>query len=193
MEVLRIPFEVLPADLDELAITAPTHFERAAVIARAKGEAIWERVESEMRSKNQPDSQNRLPIYILAADTYLIDPKTEQALEKPQDLAEARQMLSYQSGRTLQEYTGVYWFDSTTGESSSQTVETTVEFRELSIAEIDFYVATEPVLTWSGAFCPAYPTGAALIKRIDGSLTSFTHGFPLDFFIPKLRAAGLID
>jgi predicted house-cleaning NTP pyrophosphatase (Maf/HAM1 superfamily) len=69
----------------------------------------------------------------------------------------------------------------------SAVYETKVTFRNLSEQEIDCYTKNEPVLTFSGSFSPAYPAGATLIKKINGSFTGFSHGFPVEFFLPKLQ------
>lgn len=183
LSTLGLEFEVMPADLDELAITAPTHFERAAKIAGAKARAIAERLQTDGAN---PDTG----FVILAADTYLIDEAVDRALEKPADVSEAREMLEYQSGKTLTELTGAAFYHCQDGELTTETAVTKVAFREFGAEEIERYVTTQPVTTWSGAFCPAYPEGAALIQSIEGSLTGFTHGFPIEFFCPLLRKAG---
>lgn len=206
-------YEVMPADIDELAITGATQFERVALVAQGKGREIVKRIQQEINSetaqvknqpknqpknqeKNQPKNQpkNRLknqPFAVLAADTYLAD-ENDTALEKPATLQEAKEMLKFQSGKTIMAYTGVYWYQSRSDGSKTQefsaTYQTQVTFRTLSNKEIEIYVQNEPVLTYSGAFCPAYPAGAAFIERIDGSFTGFTHGFPIEFFVPKLEA-----
>ena len=183
MDTLGLPYSILPADIDELAITAPTQFERAALVAKGKGQKIRQTLLEQKQAQR---------FVVMAADTYVVDPSTNRALEKPTSIDEAREMLAYQSGKTLEEYTGVYWFDS--GELEvSETIATKVTFRTLSKSEIEKYITNEPVTTWSGAFCPAYDTGAALIAKIEGSFTGFTHGFPLEFFVPKLRSIGVIQ
>lgn len=185
LATLGLPFEVMPADLDELAITAPTHFERAAKIAGAKASAIAESLTSE-----QVEGSASQEFVILAADTYLIDETTQKALEKPANVAQARELLNYQSGKTLTELTGVAFYHSKGGELKTKTASTKVKFRQLSSEEIERYIKTQPVTTWSGAFCPAYTAGAALIDSIEGSLTCFTHGFPMEFFVPELKRVG---
>lgn len=176
---LSFEYQILPADIDELAVQGPTQHERAALVAQAKGNAIVDSLQ-----KNSKANQNWA---VIAADTYLAD-HADKALEKPQTKQEAIQMLQYQSGKTITEYTGVFWFDTITKKAVSQTYSTQVTFLDLSKKEIENYVANEPVLTYSGAFCPAYPSGSILIKRIEGSLTGFTHGFPAEFFRPKLQS-----
>jgi septum formation protein len=176
METLQVPFITAPADLDELAITAPTQVERAAAVALAKAQKV---------AQLYPDA------IILAGDTYIVH--QGRALEKPQSLDEARQMLREQSGQTHTEITGVAYLDPEFGIFENTTIQTECTFRELSETEIEHYVTTEPVLTWSAAFCPAYATGAALVASTRGSFTGFTHGFPLEFFVPLLRKSGVLD
>lgn len=202
MDTLHISYLVMPADIDELAIVCEDHCERAALVAKAKGQAIRDRL---AQTKDQPKTltnPHNARTIILAADTYIVDPQSNLPLEKPTSTDQAREMLTYQSGKDLLEHTGVYWFDSgnptderfggiePTEEWTTQTAE--VSFRTLSAQEIEQYIQTQPVTTWSGAFCPAYPAGASFIAHLRGSFTGFTHGFPLDYFVPKLRAAGVL-
>lgn len=201
MDTLRIPYTTMPADINELAIVCENQCERAALIAKEKGQTIRDRLTQTSDTPKSLTNPHNIRTIILAADTFLVDTTTNVALEKPASIDEARQMLQYQSGKDLIEHTGVYWFDSGSpadenfgGIEATQewkTVTSHITFRELSNQEIEFYISTEPVTTWSGSFCPAYPTGAAFIAQISGSFTGFTHGFPLDYFVPKLRAAGI--
>jgi septum formation protein len=174
LQTLNIPFEIIPADIDEKAITNPDLSKRAALIAAAKARKVAEL---------HPNA------IIIAGDTYIID--GNQALEKPETLDEARQMLRQQSGRMTTEVTGVCYLDKKNGIEHSSVVEAKTWFRQLSEAEIERFVTTEPVLTWSAAFCPAYLTSMALIDKIEGSFTSFTHGLPLEVIVPLLRQSGI--
>lgn len=174
MQSLKIPFEVMPANIDEKAIGGSDHRQRARKVAQAKALAIAEKY---------PEA------IIIAADTYCVD--GDEALEKPVDLDDARRMLNQQSGREVMEYTGVCYLDRKQGIEVVELAVATIKFRELSEQEIERYVTTEPVLTWSGAFCPAYDSGAALIDSISGSFTGFTHGLPLEVVIPLLRKSGI--
>ncbi len=176
METLGIPFEVLPADIDEQAIKANDHKQRAQLIAQAKAQAV---------SRQRPDA------VILACDTFTVDVATATAFEKPADVEEAKRMLRAQSGKELMAYTGVCYLDQIDDFEESTTIETSCAFRELSDEEIEHFVMNEPVTTWSAAFCPAYPSSAALLSEVSGSLTSFTHGFPVEFFVPLLQKSGV--
>jgi septum formation protein len=175
LQSINIPFEVVPANIDEKAIQGKDHWDRAAKVAEAKARAI---------QKKCPDA------IIIAGDTYIID--GDQALEKPESIDEARRMLLQQSGRMVVAVSGVCYLDTLKNIEIAETVETKTWFRRLSEAEIERYVTTEPVTTWSAAFCPAYDSGAALIERIGGSFTSFTHGLPMEVIIPLLKQSGVL-
>ena len=114
-------------------------------------------------------------------------------MEKPKDLKEAKEMLEKQSGQVLTELTGFCYLDLVENIKFIKTVAVKIEFRRLSETEIDHYVATTPVLTWSAAFCPAYDSGASLIKSISGSFTGFTHGLPLEELIPLLQQSKVLQ
>ena len=63
----------------------------------------------------------------------------------------------------------------------------------LSESEIEHYVKTEPVLTWSAAFSPAYDSGMALIENVRGNLTAFSHGLPIDLLIDFLKEIKVLE
>lgn len=163
-----------PANIDEQAIRHEDPHQQSRLIAEAKARAVAER---------HPNS------LIIAADTYCV--VDGRVFEKPVNLDDARRMLREQSGRTTEEVTGVAILNTATGEVLSDVKVVQVTFRQLSEVEIERYVTTEPVLTWSAAFCPAYETGMVLIDSINGSFTGFTHGLPAEWLIDKLRSLGV--
>lgn len=180
LSTLGIDFEIKPADIDEQAVPHSDLKTRAANIAIAKAKAI---------AKDYPQT------IIIAADTYpVFGTKT---LEKPRDLDEARQMLNTLSGKTFEAYTGWCYIDGNRKAEAGQIFEksgvavTTTTFRDLGDAEIEHYITTQPVTTWSAAFCPAYHEGAALVARVEGSMTGFTHGLALEELVPLLRESGV--
>lgn len=170
--VLNIPFEVIPADIDERAIREDDLKKQAEKIARAKAEKV--------ASENVG--------IIISADTFVV--LDNKVLEKPKDLEEAKQMLELQSGQEGFVYTGFCYLDRENKIDFSTTSVIGMKFRELSEVEIDEYVKKFPVTDWSAAFSPVYPYGATFINEISGSFTGFTHGLPLDLLIPLLRKSG---
>jgi septum formation protein len=170
MDTLGIEYVIAPADLDEKAIVASDPAARAALVARRKAEVV---------KASYPQAA------IIAADTYVVLGDT--TLEKPENLDEAREMLRAQSGQWAVEHSGFCYLDPNHAILVNRTASTRIKFRELSAAEIDRYVSEYPVTTWSAAFSPAYPAGLCLIEQIEGSLTSFTHGLPMEWVVECLR------
>ena len=176
LEALKIPFSVVPSNIDEKAISAPNDKERARLIALAKAQAV---------SKKNPEA------IIISGDTFTY--VNNRAYEKPESLEEATQMLTEQSGQTGLCYTGCAYLDPKNNIEFSTTVETTFIFRELSNNEIQKYVHNNPVLTWSAGFCPAYPEGINMVKAVAGSLSSFSHGLPMEVVISLLEKSGVFN
>lgn len=175
IQAAGIDFQVIPANIDEKAVLASDPYQRASKIAQQKARAVQEKY---------PNS------IVVAADTFIL--LQDEVLEKPTDLKEAKEMLIKQSGQVLTELTGFCYLDSVEKIEFVKTVAVEVKMRKLAEAEIDRYIATQPVLTWSAAFCPAYDSGASLIESINGSFTGFTHGLPVEELIPLLQQSKIL-
>jgi septum formation protein len=174
MQALALDFEIQPSGIDEQAIQAKTPMQRAELIAQAKAKHV---------------QQQQTQAIIIAADTYgLLDDKI---LEKPQTKQEAISMLQALSGQEFLAITGFAYLDPIAQLDVSLAKTVTVKFRDLSQVEIERYVATEPVLTWSAGFSPAYDSGLALTAFVNGSLTAFTHGLPVEELVDLLRESGV--
>ncbi len=165
---LGVPFEVVNIEADE---TFPADLQAGdipAYIARKKAEAYLPHLR-----------ENEV---LITADTIVwVD---GQMLGKPQDEADARRMLGLLSGNTHQVYTGVCicrldgWkvekFRSS--EVSASTADfltfvdcTDVTFRELSEAEVDYYVSYFHPLDKAGAYGIQEWIGAAGCTALQGS------------------------
>jgi septum formation protein len=132
---LGIPFQAKPADIDELAVDAPDHAVRAALVAEAKSATI----------------QALYPqAIIIAADTFVVF--NHQRLEKPNTMLEATQMLTALSGQTFDAFTGWSYTDPQLSLHETGTAKTEVSFRRLSKSDITTYVEEQPVTTWAGGF-----------------------------------------
>lgn len=167
---LNIPFETMPADINEKSVIDKDPAARAEKIAIVKAEKI---------------AQTEQAI-IIAADTFCVH-ESGEILEKPVSLKEAKRMLKLQSGSTDKVITGFCYIDSINNFRYSSIASTTVFFRNFTDTEIDTYIKNMPVLTWSGAFYPGNPAGASLIRKVEGSLTSFLYGLPMELLIPQLN------
>lgn len=176
MEALKIPFEVIPSNIDEKNISATSQKERARIIALTKAQEV---------SKQNPEA------IVISGDTFTFF--NGKSYEKPEDLDQAVQMLREQSNQQGVCYSGCAYLDPKKGIEFSTTVETTFIFRELSENEIKKYVADNPVLTWSAGFCPAYPEGINMVRAVAGSLSAFSHGLPMEVVVPLLEKSGIFN
>lgn len=164
----------MPAQIDEQAIRHRNLLKQAEAIARAKAEKV---------TADYPQA------VIIAADTFAAI--GQQVLEKPRHKKEAQHMLKLQSGRQVQIYTGFCYLDPKIKINFSTACKVDICFRELSTTEINACIEKFPVTKWSAAFSPfhhLYMT--SMIASINGSLTAFSHGLPMELLIPLLRKSG---
>lgn len=173
MDSLRIPYEIVPANIDEKAIRDKDLKTQSEKIARAKAEFVV---------KNNDG-------VIIAADTFgSIDGKV---LEKPKTIDEASEMLKLQSGKTGIMYTGFCYIDKEHKIDFSSVSEVKYTFRHLFDEEIEKFVHNNPVLSWSAAFAPSDPYQTGFISKIEGSLTALMYGIPSELLIPLLEKSGV--
>jgi nucleoside triphosphate pyrophosphatase len=151
-ELLRaagIPFDVVPADVDERqhgGEDAGTYVQR---LATAKAAHV---------AKAQPGRP------VLGADTTVV--VDGEVLGKPLDAAEAVAMLGRLSGRSHRVLTGVCLIGAD-GRSETSVASTTVEFRAVTAPEIERYVASGEPMDKAGAYAIQGGAGG-FVTRIDG-------------------------
>lgn len=106
-----------------------------------------------------------------------------RALNKPENLAEAKQMLQEISGATHEVFTAV---SLTTAIKQHSFVEgTKVQFHELTEAEIDFYLSQYQPLDKAGAYGIQEFIGYIGIQKIEGDFYNVV-GFPVQRFWREL-------
>jgi septum formation protein len=121
---------------------------------------------------------------VLAADTEVT--LDGEVLGKPRDRDDAARMLHQLAGRTHEVVTGIAVVR---GPVSAVTrVSTRVTFRDLTDAEVSWYLATGEPDDKAGAY-GLQGAGAVLISRIDGSDTNVI-GLPLAESVELLRDIG---
>lgn len=143
MELLKIPFTVCSADVDETMDPTRPVMEEVARISCRKANAVPRKPED----------------IVIAADTVVVC--QGQVLGKPADRQDARRMLQLLSGRKHQVMTGL-----TVCKGSRQVVCTEVTeicFRQLSPKEISDYIATDEPMDKAGAY--AIQGGGALFAE----------------------------
>ena len=163
-ELLRqvgIAHAVRPVDVDESvrACEAPAAY--VLRLAEAKAAALWRRLAPE----------ERMPV--LAADTTVA--LEGEIFGKPGSLAEARAMLGRLSGRTHAVHTAIALLHAQG--SAARVSSSTVTFRELTPAEIDWYWHTGEPADKAGGYA-VQGRAAAFISHIAGSYSGIM-GLPL--------------
>ena len=123
---------------------------------------------------------------IVAADT-VVDLEGD-ALGKPADAAEARDMLRRLSGRWHVVHTAFALRDDRTAASLSEVVSTRVRFADLDEETVDAYAASGDGLDKAGAY-GIQGFAATLVERIDGDYFTVV-GFPLAAFARALPRIG---
>lgn len=120
---------------------------------------------------------------IIAADTFVV--LGERIIGKPNSLAEAKEILTELNGRSHSVITGFTILDTSNGKIVSQSVETKVYIKELSLEEIDAYVETQESMGKAGAYA-IQGLGAAIIDRIEGDYFNVM-GLPVDAVVDALK------
>lgn len=147
MGLLRLPFTVRVADIDETMDPAKAPFEEVARVSRLKAEAT-------------PRQDTDI---VIAADTIVVC--EGQVLGKPKDEADAFQMLRLLSGKAHQVMTGLTVLQG--GKAVTCTEVADIHFRDLSDKEIGDYIATGEPMDKAGAY--GIQGGAALFAdRLEG-------------------------
>ena len=147
------PGAVIPADIDETEIKGELPRVLAERLAREKAHAV---------TAKHPDT------FVLAADTVVACGR--RILPKTEDEASARACLALLSGRRHHVYGGIALI-APDGKCTSRVVDTVVQFKQLSPADIDTYIATGQ---WNGVAGGYAIQGhaAAFIKFIRGSYSN---------------------
>lgn len=102
---------------------------------------------------------------LLTADTIVV--LNETVLGKPENEAQAREMLEKLSGKVHQVFTGITV--RTVEKSITQTDVALVEFEKISSEEIDFYIKNYKPFDKAGSYGIQEWLGMAKIRRISGS------------------------
>jgi len=143
-ELIRLtgwPFRVVPADVDETPLPGEPADRYVLRLAEAKACAVAEEA--------HPGE------LVVAADTTVAD--EGEILGKPQDAAEARQMLTALRGRVHQVYTALAVFDPSSGELVTELAATDVPMRAYTDEEITAYIQTGDPFDKAGSYAIQHP------------------------------------
>jgi len=173
-KLLGIPFNAIPADIDE-SITANTDGKRFS------SELALKKVE-----KVLSDTRANPPAWIFGADTVI--EADNRIYGKAENRSEAAAMLRDLSGKRHQVITSMALYNRHENKTDCRSVSCGVIFSPLTDAEIEWYLDTNE---WQGA-AGAYRIqgiAACFIDRIEGS-PSNVMGLPLRDFYVMLKDNG---
>ena len=169
LEMLRIPFRVVPPHVDEHVLPGEAPDRYVTRLSRAKAEAVVARAPGEL---------------ILAADTTVV--LDGAIFEKPTSPAHAVDMLSRLQGRTHEVMTAVAV--ARDGELAQALDVSRVTFRPNDRRILEEYVATGEPLDKAGAYA-IQGLGAPLIERVEGDFFGVM-GLPLRLALDLLAKFG---
>jgi septum formation protein len=169
LQGLDLPVELTSTDVDE---TPPSHLPDNQV-----AEHLAVKKANAFSGVLAPDQ-----VLVTADTTVLVD---GHLLNKPVDDADAQRMLRMLSGRAHRVVTGVCLRTATATRSFADTA--IVHFRELSDAEIAYYVERHRPLDKAGAYGVQDWIGYTAVDRIEGSFYTVM-GLPMHRVYAELRA-----
>jgi septum formation protein len=177
VSALGLPFQVLPADIDETLRPGEAPLPYLERIAYDKLEGV------RARAGAAPHAA------ILVADTSVVI--DGDVLGKPSDVEDAARLFSRLAGRVHSVYTRyAIGLAGQPGAALARTIETAVHVRAASAAEIEAYAATREGLDKAGAYA-VQGVGTFFIERIVGSYSNVI-GLPACEVLADLRELGLV-
>jgi septum formation protein len=169
---LRLPFECAAPGVDETALAAESHLDRAVRLALAKATAV---------AAQRPGST------VIGSDQ--VGVCKGESLDKPGDALRAQAQLQRLSAAAAIFYTAVAVVPADHGASMQFVDTTTVYFRALSDAEIGRYIAAERPFDCAGGFrCEGL--GISLFSRVVSEDPTGLVGLPLIAVARSLRQLG---
>ena len=169
LEMLHIPFRVIPPDVDEHVLPGEAPDRYVTRLSRAKAQAVVPRAPGEV---------------ILAADTTVV--LDGAIFEKPTSPANAVEMLTRLQGRTHEVMTAVAVAQNAKVEQALDV--SRVMFRPADRATLEAYVATGEPMDKAGAYA-IQGLGAPLIERVEGDFFGVM-GLPLRLALDLLAKFG---
>jgi septum formation protein len=172
LELAQIPFEIIVPDTDESFPAGSSPNEAAIHIAENKALTVQENL-----NKYNSNVQT-----IIAADTVVV--LENKIIEKPKDREDAIAILSSLSGKTHKVITGVCILSAERKITFAE--ETEVEFDQISIGQIEYYVDNYKPYDKAGAYAIQEWMGAVGIKSIRGDFYNVM-GLPVSRLVRELK------
>ena len=173
LEQLQISFECASPHINEAGLPGELPRALAGRLAKEKAQAMAE------------DYPNAL---IIGSDQ--VAECNGQALGKPGNHTRAVDQLRACSGQQVHFYTGISVLDSASGEQRTEIELFTVYFRQLSEAQINYYLEQEKPFDCAGSF-KVEGLGIALFEKMEGNDFNSLIGLPLIRLVKLLNDFGL--
>jgi len=170
-ELLRsmgLKFKTIPAHVDEDYIEGESPRKHVERLSHTKAFAI---------AKKYPNA------WVLGADTIVVLDRL--ILGKPKNKTQAKEMLKKLSGREHKVFTGFAVTQVASKVSHSDVVQSTIKFKKISAAELEWYIACDEPYDKAGGYA-VQGKGAYFIKSILGSYTNVI-GLPLCEVLETLK------
>jgi septum formation protein len=170
---LRMPFEVMSPDVDETPLANEAPQDTALRLAQLKARAVADKF---------PDA------LIIGSDQVAL--LGEQQIGKPHTHENAKKQLQAASGRSMVFHTALCLYNSKSGNMQTRVVPITIQFRSLSDAVIERYLAAEQPYNCAGS-AKSEGLGIALIERFAGEDPNALVGLPLIALVDMLHQEGV--
>lgn len=173
LQRLQYPFSTAAPDIDETRHAGESARAMVLRLSLAKAQKV---------AATHPDA------LIIGSDQCAV--LQEQVIGKPGNHENAVKQLQNASGQRVEFLTGLCLLDSRTGEYQLDVVPFAVEFRALSLSEIDDYLRKDQPYNCAGSF-RSESLGITLFKRMVGDDPTALMGLPLIRLSQMLQAAGI--
>lgn len=173
LEWAEVDFDIIISATDEVIPENIPIEEVPIIIAREKAMAVKEKVAQDEMLKTLP---------ILAADTVVV--LENEIIGKPKNREDAIQILSRLSGKKHQVITGVVILNQENEIAFADVTE--VEFHELTLEQIIFYVDNYKPYDKAGAYAIQEWIGVVGIKKINGDFYNVM-GLPISRVVKELE------
>ncbi|MEZ5539880.1 MAG: Maf family nucleotide pyrophosphatase [Pseudomonadales bacterium] len=172
LQTLGLPFVCASPDIDESAHPHETAISLAERLAVEKARAIAMQFPKAL---------------IIGADQTLAF--ETQILGKPGNYDAAVQQLQMLSGKTVVLYSALALFDAENNQLQQAVIPTTVRYRQLSAAQIAFYLQKDTPFDCAGS-CKSESLGIALLESVRSEDHSALVGLPLIALTTMLNQVG---
>ncbi len=176
LDRLHLTYSVISPDIDETALPGEHPAATARRLARAKAQAVAQQLPADQKGA-----------LIIGSDQVAVI--GDRIFGKPGNHEKAVAQLQILSGQTVVFETALCLYDVLNDTAHEELVSTEVEFRELSLEEIEAYLQREPAYDCAGS-AKSEGLGIALLDRLSGDDPTALIGLPLIALCRLLRHAG---